>query len=127
MSAYIVLKYIHVITVIISIVGFLVRGVWMMQSSAMLQQRWVKISPHINDTLLLISAIALIIITAQYPGPVAWVNAKLIALVVYIVLGFIALRPGRPMSVRITAWCLAILTFGYIVLVALSKNVVPIM
>ena len=122
MSAYFVLKYIHIATVIISIAGFLVRGIWMMQSSPMLQQRWVKIVPHINDTILLISAIALVVITAQYPGPLAWINAKIIALVLYIVLGIIALKPSRPKSVRITAWCLAILTFAYIVMVALSKN-----
>lgn len=126
MSAYIILKYIHVVTAIISIVGFIVRGVWMMLSSTMLQQRWVKIAPHINDTLLLATAIALVFITAQYPGPAAWINAKIIALVVYIVLGIIALKPSRPMGVRITAWCLAILTFAYIVLVALSKSAIPV-
>lgn len=126
MSAYIILKYIHVITAIISIAGFIVRGFWMMLSSALLQQRWVKIVPHINDTLLLASAIALVIITAQYPGPAAWINAKIIALVMYIVLGIVALKPSRPLGVRITAWCLAILTFAYIVLVALSKNAIPV-
>ena len=126
MSAYIILKYIHVITAIISIAGFIVRGIWMMLSSTMLQQRWVKIAPHINDTLLLASAIALVFITLQYPGPAAWVNAKIIALVVYIALGMVALKPSRPMGVRIAAWCLAILTFAYIVLVALSKNVMPV-
>lgn len=126
MSVYFALKYIHIATVIISIAGFLLRGVWMMQSSPMLQQRWVKIAPHINDTILLISAIALVVITAQYPGPLAWVNAKIIALVVYIALGFVALKPGRAKSVRITAWCLAVLTFAYIVMVALSKNALPI-
>ena len=126
MSAYIILKYIHVITAIISIAGFITRGIWMMLSSVMLQQRWVKIAPHINDTLLLASAIALVFITSQYPGPAAWINAKIIALVVYIVLGIIALKPSRPMGVRIIAWCLAILTFAYIVLVALGKSAIPV-
>ncbi len=125
MSAYFALKYLHVATVILSIAGFIVRGIWMMFSSPLLQQRWVKIVPHINDTILLVSAIALVIMTAQYPGPLAWINAKIIALVVYIVLGIIALKPSRPMNVRIIAWCLAIVTFAYMVWVALTKNAVP--
>ena len=125
MTAYLALKYLHVATVILSIAGFIVRGIWMMFSSPLLQQRWVKIAPHINDTILLVSAIALVMMTAQYPGPLAWVNAKIIALVVYIALGFIALKPSRPMNVRIIAWCLAIIIFVYIVWVALTKNAVP--
>ena len=67
MSSYLLLKYIHIATVIISISGFIVRGIWMMQSSSMLQRRWVKIAPHINDTVLLLSAIALVVITATIP------------------------------------------------------------
>ena len=75
MSSYLLLKSIHIVTAIISISGFIVRGIWMMQSSAMLQKRWVKIAPHINDTILLLSAIALVIISAQYPGSSGWINA----------------------------------------------------
>ena len=87
MSSYGVLLFIHISTVFISIAGFLVRGVWMMQSSPLLQQRWVRVAPHVNDSLLLVSAIALVVITSQYPGPSSWINAKIIALVVYILLG----------------------------------------
>ena len=126
MSSYLLLKYIHIATVIISIGGFIVRGIWMMQSSSMLQRRLVKIAPHVNDTLLLLSAIALAIITAQYPGPVAWINAKIIGLVLYIGLGLVALKYGKSLPTRLIAWCLAILTFAYIVMVALGKNALPI-
>ena len=125
MTAYFALTYLHVATVILSIAGFIVRGIWMMFSSPLLQKRWVKIAPHINDTILLVSAIALVMMTAQYPGPLAWINAKIVALVVYIALGFVALKPSRPMNVRIIAWCLAIIIYAYIVLVALTKNAFP--
>ena len=67
MSSYTILKFIHVATALISIVGFFIRGIWMIQSSSMLQLRWVKIAPHINDTILLLSAVVLVIITSQYP------------------------------------------------------------
>ena len=127
MTAYFALKYLHIATAILSIAGFIVRGIWMMFSSPLLQQRWVKIAPHVNDTILLVSAIALVMMTSQYPGSLAWINAKIIALVVYIALGFVALKPSRPMNVRIIAWCLAIITYAYIVWVALTKNVIPLM
>ena len=126
MSSYILLLALHVGTVFISIAGFFARGIWMMQSSPLLQRRWIKIVPHINDTLLLVSAIALVILTSQYPGPAAWINAKIIALVVYIVLGIIALNRGKTMQVRVLAWCSALVVYAYMVAVALSKSPLPI-
>ena len=126
MSSYGVLLFIHVGTVIISIAGFVIRGIWMMQSSSLLQQRWVRTAPHINDSLLLVSAIALVVITSQYPGPSSWVNAKIVALVVYILLGIVALNRGKTMQVRVTAWVLALVVYAYMVLVAFSKSAFPI-
>ena len=126
MSSYGVLLFIHVGTVIISITGFVVRGVWMMQSSALLQQRWVRTAPHINDMLLLASAIALVVITSEYPGPSSWINAKIVALVAYIMLGIIALNRGKTMQVRVTAWVLAVAVYTYMVLVAFSKSAFPV-
>ena len=126
MSSYIIFKNIHIVTAFISIGGFFIRGILMMQSSSILHHRWVKIVPHINDTILLLSAVALVFITAQYPGPVTWINVKIIALVLYIVLGTIALNRGKTMQIRVITWCLALLTFAYIILVAFSKSVLPI-
>lgn len=120
------MEFIHIATAAISIVGFFIRGIWMIQSSSMLQLRWVKIVPHINDTILLLSAVALVIITSQYPGPTAWINAKIVALLLYIVLGTIALKRGKTKSIRVTSWCLALLTFIYIFTVAYSKNAFPV-
>lgn len=126
MNSYYLLKTIHVATAFISIASFFIRGIWMMRSSLLLQHRWVRIAPHINDTILLLSAVALVFITSQYPGSATWVNAKIFALVVYIVLGTIALKRGKTMGIRVTAWCFALLTFAYIMLVALTKNTLPI-
>ena len=126
MTSYFVLLLIHVSTVFISIVGFFIRGVWMIQTSPRLQQRWVKIAPHINDTVLLLSGIVLVIFTSQYPGPAAWLNAKIIALIAYIVLGTIAINRGKTQGVKITAWVLALATYAYILMVAYSKSALPI-
>ena len=122
MTSYFVLYSIHAGTALISIAGFFIRGVWMLQSSARLQLRWVRIAPHINDSILLLTAVALALITAQYPGPATWLNAKIIGLLIYIVLGVIALKRGKSKRVRSSAWCLALITYAYILAVAVTKD-----
>jgi uncharacterized membrane protein SirB2 len=119
---YLALKQIHVACVALSYAGFFARGLWMIRGSAMLQRRWVKVLPHVNDTLLLAAAIALAVMLRQYPFVHGWLTAKTLALVAYIVLGSMALRPGRPKPARVAAWIAAQAVFLYIVAVALTKN-----
>lgn len=115
------LKTIHVSSVILSGVLFLVRYVWMLQESAALQRRWVKIAPHIIDTILLVSAIALTVQLGQYPFVDAWLTAKLLALLAYIVLGMFALKRAPSYALRTLSGSLAILVYVYIVSVALTR------
>lgn len=126
MTWYNMIKVLHVILAVISIAGFVIRGMWMIQTSPMLDNPWIRIAPHINDTLLLATAIILVILTGLYPGPTMWINAKLLALVIYIVLGTIALKRGKTKTTRIMAFMGAISVFIYIVLVALSKDPLPV-
>ncbi len=118
-------KYLHILTVNITFALFVVRGFWMITNSPMLTERWVRIVPHINDTLLLLAAIALTHLGGWRPLTDLWLTAKLLALCLYIILGSIALRPGRPKLLRIQAWLLALVVFAYIVLVAVSKDPWP--
>jgi len=120
--SYAVLKFIHVSCVILSYALFTVRGVWMMRGSGALQRRWVKILPHVIDTVLLGSAIALAVMIHQDPLNDAWLRAKVAGLLIYIGLGTVALKRGKTRKVRVAAWLAAQIVFGYIVLVALSKN-----
>ncbi|RRC97350.1 hypothetical protein EHS89_17745 [Amphritea balenae] len=117
---YMVLKHTHMTCAAISILFFSIRGYWMLTDSHILQQRWVRILPHIVDTLLLASAIALTILLSQYPFSQSWLTAKLFALIAYILLGTIALKRGKTKAMRILALMLALTTAGYIVWVALS-------
>lgn len=124
---YAALKLTHISCAAISYTLFFVRGIWMLNGSAMLQQAWVRTVPHIIDTALLASAIALALLTRQYPFATPWLTAKVIALVLYIALGMIALKHGKTRGVRITAWIAAQAVFGYIVAVALTRNPIPSM
>ena len=123
--SYLVLKYVHVAAVAASFVLFFLRGIWMMQASGRLSARWVRVVPHVVDTALLASAIALAVLTAQYPFVQSWLTAKVVALLIYIVLGSIALRRGPTRRARIVAWVMALAVFGYIVAVARAHSALP--
>ena len=123
--SYLLLKSIHVAAVIASFTLFFLRGLWMMAAPGKLAARWVRVVPHVVDTVLLVSAIALAVLTAQYPFVQSWLTAKVVALAVYIVLGIVALRGGRTRRVRIIAWVLALLVFCYIVTVARARVPLP--
>jgi uncharacterized membrane protein SirB2 len=80
------------------------------------------VAPHLVDTTLLVSAVALAWTLRVSPLTDAWLAAKLIGLLAYVGLGLVALRFGRTRAVRATAWAGALLAFAYIVSVALTKD-----
>lgn len=123
---YIYLKNIHIITVLLSGALFFTRGVWMLLESPWLHRRWVRVVPHVIDTVLLASAIALTLMIRQYPFVNDWLTAKVVALLLYIGTGMIAIRHGRQKSVRATAWIIALLLFAYIVVVAWRHDPWPL-
>lgn len=116
------LKYIHVSSVTLTLIFFIIRGIWMIMDSEVLKQKWVKILAPIIDTVLLASAILLAMKTHQYPFTHDWLTAKIFALAIYIALGMIALSYGRTKNIRITAWLAALSCFAYIVSVAITRN-----
>ncbi|PXX45079.1 SirB2 family protein [Undibacterium pigrum] len=123
--SYLAIKHLHLTCVGLSGSLFLLRGIWKMRDSAMLQQRWVKILPHVIDTILLGSALTLACWSGQYPFQQNWLTAKLLALLLYIALGTLALKRGKTPAIRLAAFIAAIATFIYIVSVALSRQPIP--
>ena len=122
---YSTLKHFHMGCAAASGSLFLLRGAWMMRASPMLQQRWVKVAPHLVDTALLVSALILAAWSAQYPFVQGWLTAKVLALLGYIVLGTIALKRGRTLAIRTGAFIGALVLFGYIVAVAVTRQPNP--
>lgn len=116
------IKLIHISTAFISISFFLLRGVWVFNSSEMMSKRWVKIVPHINDTILLITAIILAVNLQQYPFTHDWLTAKFIALLLYIIFGMFALKRAKEMKSKIIFFIFSLLTFSYIIGVALNRT-----
>ena len=126
MPDYSLIKTVHVACVIASGAGFALRGAWMLTGSRLLHHRATRVLPHLVDTLLLASALSLMLISAQYPTTQPWIAAKMVALLVYIVLGSVALKRGRAPALRGLALVAAITTFGYIVAVALTRDPMPL-
>lgn len=89
----------------------------------MMNKKWVKILPHINDTILLITAIMLALSLQQYPFTHDWLTAKFIALISYIIFGMFALKRAKEMKNKVVFFVLALLTFAYIIGTALNRTV----
>jgi uncharacterized membrane protein SirB2 len=122
---YIAVKTIHLVAVAVSFSLFFIRGLWMMRDSPLLGRRWVRVVPHVNDSVLLAAGVWLAVLLRQVPGESAWLTAKLVGLVVYIALGMLALRFLRSKGQRISAWLAALAVFGYIVAVAVTHSPLP--
>lgn len=120
--AYDELKAAHVASAAASLALFVLRGAWMIGAPHRLKRRWVRVVPHVIDTVLLVSAIALAVMIGNYPGTHGWLTAKVAGLFAYIVLGSIALKLGRTRGVRIAAFAAALAMFAYIVSVAITKS-----
>ncbi|RLM22855.1 siroheme synthase [Brenneria alni] len=116
--------YLHMATIGASIFLFVLRFFWLCRQSPMLRQRWVKILPHINDTLLLLSGVGLIFLNHVYPftAEQSWLTEKLFGVIIYILLGSIALgKRQRSQNVRWLAFILALVCFYLVMQISLTK------
>lgn len=120
--SYLFLKNIHTLLALLTISGFLLRGYWMMTKSDKLQQRMTRVAPHILDTVFLASGIAMLVLLSLNPLSQSWLLAKFAGLIVYILLGTVAIRRGSMQQVRLLAFVGALSAFAYVVGVALSKS-----
>lgn len=122
MNPYAAAKAIHVGCAIVSVTGFAVRYALAACRPELMRHRFIRIAPHVNDTLLLAAAIAMLVIARYDLLAMPWLGAKVVGLVVYVGLGTVALKRGRTPRIRAIAFVGALAAFGYIVSVALSKS-----
>ena len=122
MLSYLAIKHIHLTAIALSFLFFLLRGGLAFVAPNALKKKWLKVLPHIIDTVLLISAIALAITLKQYPIADHWLTAKVVGLFAYISFAAVAMKPSKPASTRAMAFIAAIIAFMYIVGVAINHN-----
>jgi uncharacterized membrane protein SirB2 len=119
---YTLLKLLHTAAALVTISGFLLRGYWMLVDSPLLQARMTKIAPHVLDALLLLAGIAMLSMLHLNPFTQSWLLAKFAGLLVYIVLGSIALKRGKTKQTRAVAFVGAVAAFAYVIGVAVTKS-----
>ena len=121
----IVIKHIHVVFVLLTFLSFSTRVYWMYADSPLLRNKAVKIIPHIIDTLLLLSGLVMAVMYygAFYRQP--WLVIKLFCVVIYIILGMVALKSGKTRAIRLSAAVGAWLVFFYIIYIAWQNAVIP--
>lgn len=119
--SYLAIKHLHVTCVVLSGLGFLLRGFWMWRPSPWLAHRLTRRLPHLVDSVLLVSALTLATMSGQWPFAQPWLTVKLGGLLAYIVLGALALRYGRTPAIRRSCFVLAVLAYALIVGAALGR------
>lgn len=123
MNEYLILRHLHMTLVAISVFSFVFRWSLSLNRSPMLQRHWIRIIPHINDTLLLLSALALCVIIKQYPFVSGWLTAKLLLLVGYVIAGSFAIKRSKTQRGRIIAGVIALLLVFQMIGVAINHSV----
>jgi uncharacterized membrane protein SirB2 len=116
---YFMIKHLHMTAAGLSIIFFIIRAYWSVSGSSLLQGRFVKIAPHIIDTVLLVCGV---ILAAMIGPEQPWILAKIVALILYIGVGTIAIKRGKTPQSRGVAALVAIAIFFYIVGVAIKHN-----
>lgn len=122
--SYGLIKNLHTLAALLTISGFMLRGYWMVTGSDRLTHRITRTVPHIVDTIFLLSGIAMLAMLSLNPLSQGWLLAKFTGLIVYILLGTIAIRRGTTLQIRKVAFVVALAVFAYIVGVALSKSAI---
>lgn len=122
--SYLAIKHLHMTCAALSGMLFFARGILMLRESPLLQRRWLNTGSHVIDTVLLGSALTMVVWSAQYPFVQGWLTAKVIVLVLYILVGAVALKRGKTKPIRTAAFVIALLLFAYIVKVALTRQVI---
>lgn len=110
MSGYLMVKHFHMTLAILSLLFFIVRACWAVAGSGLLMRPFVRVAPHVIDTLLLLCGLYLL----SFIGIQPFIVAKLIGLVLYIVLGSLAIKRARTTGQKALFAVLAVLVFVYI-------------
>jgi uncharacterized membrane protein SirB2 len=120
---YLPLRWTHILTVLMSGLLFGARGLLVAFGRKNLAMAApARYLSYGIDTVLLTAAVLLTVIVGQYPVVDDWLTTKVLLLLVYIVLGSIALKRGRDRRTRIRAYVAAMLVYGFMVGVARAHH-----
>jgi len=116
------IKWLHIAMVLCSGSLFVLRGVAMLAGSRLATATPVRYLSYAIDTTLLTAALMLV---TMLPGAVfanGWLTVKLCLIVVYILLGSLALKRGSTQTVRTICFVMALLVFGFVIGIARAHH-----
>lgn len=117
------LKAFHIALAYLTVAGFVIRGVWALTDSPLRQEKWVRIAPHVVDTLLLTLGVIMAIHLSISPFS-GWLAAKLVGLLLYIGFGVVTMRAGNR-RVQLFGFVAALVSVLYIFAVAVTRSPWP--
>lgn len=120
---YLAVKTVHASLALVSVTGFVVRAVIAIRAD----RRWTTnralyAAPHVVDTLLVATGFYLMAAAGWNPALHHWLGFKFVLLVVYVVLGWFAMRAGQPRARRVWLFTASLVVFAWMIGVALTKN-----
>ncbi len=118
------IRSLHIALAYVTVIGFVLRALLRFAQSPLLQQKWIRIAPHVIDTVLLLAGITLAVQLAISPLVHGWLAAKIVGLILYIGFGVMTMR-ARTTPLRTVGFIGALASVGYIFAVAYTKQVVP--
>jgi uncharacterized membrane protein SirB2 len=119
--SYMAFKHLHLLAVVLTVVFFVVRSGGVLAGLQWVNKTWMRISHHVIDLVVLISALGLCYFISQWPFyNSGWVTAKLLGLVGY--MGFAAFALRRQ---KITGLVIAAAFLIYTAWVAVNKVPFP--
>lgn len=125
MTTFSLLLNVHLISIALSVGLLTLRFWWRYTHARRANARWTRVVPPIVDTVLLLSGVALMAKTHILPFTEqgTWLTEKLFGVIIYIVLGFIALdyRRARSQQARLIAFPLALVVLYIIIKLATTK------
>lgn len=121
-EGYALLREVHRACAVLSVAGFALRFGAAMAGAAWVRRRPARTLPHVVDSVLLGTALAMAVGIGLSPSQAPWLTTKIVLLLVYIGLGFVALRPAFARPLRVIAGLGALAVVGHIVAVAFVKH-----
>ncbi|RUO43906.1 invasion protein [Aliidiomarina taiwanensis] len=122
---YLMFKHLHATLAMLSLVFLLLRIFLAWKDAAVLDKKWLKVTPHAVDGLFVASIVGLLIATQAHPFTSSFHTEKLIGFIAYIafsVLTVLALRGRFPIKLKAPFAAMAILTWFWMVKVAMLKQ-----
>ena len=118
------IRNLHVLLAYVTVAGFVARAALAFLDAPARHHKLVRILPHVVDTLLLVCGLALVF-GLGHSFSESWLSAKLVALLAYIGFGVLTLRANTP-ALRVAGVAGALASVGYIFMVALARDPLPV-